>query len=114
MMNTEDAVSSLSALAHKKRLEIFRLLVQTGPAGLSVGEIAAKTGVAGATLNHHLAQLNHAGLVKSRQEGRYVFHTTNFQAMTDLMGFLMENCCGGQQICCPPEIAACGETATAK
>lgn len=113
-MNIETAVSSLAALAHKKRLEIFRLLVQTGQAGLSVGEIASKTGVAGATLNHHLTQLNHAGLSQSRQEGRYVFHTANFQAMTDLLGFLMENCCGGQQACCPPDVAACGEAAIAK
>lgn len=113
-MNTETAVMSLAALAHKKRLEIFRLLVQTGPSGLSVGEIAAKTGVAGATLNHHLTQLNHAGLVKSRQEGRYVYHTANYPAMNDLMAFMTENCCAGQSPCGPSLVGACGEKAAAE
>jgi hypothetical protein len=33
--------------------------------------------------------------VSSRQDGRFVFYSADFDAMTDLIGFLTENCCAG-------------------
>ncbi len=94
------AVNALSALAHEGRLEIFRLLVQAGPPGLVVGEIAAKLNLPGATLSFHLSQLKHAGLVHARREGRQLVQTANFDRMTGLIDYLTENCCGGQS-CAP-------------
>lgn len=94
------AVSALAALAHEGRLEIFRLLVQAGPSGLVVGEIAAKLDLPGATLSFHLSQLKHAGLVNARREGRQLVQTADFDRVTGLIGYLTENCCGGQS-CAP-------------
>jgi ArsR family transcriptional regulator len=96
MMKTSDAVDALSALAQDSRLEAFRLLVQAGPDGLPTGEIAERLKLAAPTLSFHLAQLRHAGLIHQRREGRSLIYAANYDGMSMLMGFLTENCCGGQ------------------
>jgi len=95
-MDTKTAVRSLSALAQDSRLDVFRLLVQTGPAGLPAGEIADRLGIPSSTLSFHVKSLAHAGLVGSRQDGRFVYYSANFSAMNDLIAFLGENCCSGR------------------
>ncbi|MBX7201117.1 MAG: metalloregulator ArsR/SmtB family transcription factor [Rhodospirillaceae bacterium] len=94
------AVTALSALAHEGRLEIYRLLVAAGPAGLTVGEIGVKLAMPGATLSFHLSQLKHAGLVAARRDGRRLIQTADFGRMNGLVAYLTENCCGGQS-CAP-------------
>jgi DNA-binding transcriptional ArsR family regulator len=100
-MDTKLAVRSLGALAQESRLLIYRLLVEAGRAGLSVGEIGASLHVAPATLSFHLKELAHAGLVQARQEGRYIYYSANFGKMNDLLGFLTENCCASDRGCGP-------------
>ncbi|GAB3129933.1 ArsR/SmtB family transcription factor [Novispirillum itersonii] len=108
-MEQKTAVSALAALAQDSRLTVFRLLVQAGPAGLPAGQIAAASGIAPSSLSFHLKELSHAGLVSSRQEGRFVIYTAAFAVMNELIGFLTENCCAGEPcgptaaVCCPPE-----------
>jgi ArsR family transcriptional regulator len=87
------AVSALSALAQESRLEVFRLLVQRGHTGLAAGEIGHRVGIPATTLSFHLSQLSHAGLVKSRREGRSIIYGADYASMLDLMEFLMKNCC---------------------
>jgi ArsR family transcriptional regulator len=99
-MKTKDVVTALAALAQESRLGIYRLLVQAGPAGMAAGAIAEKLGLPPATLSFHLKELSHAGLAASRQDGRYVIYSANFEAMVRLVGFLTENCCGGD-VCAP-------------
>jgi len=99
-METTQAVQSLSALAQGSRLAIFRLLVQAGPAGMAAGSIGEKLELPAATLSFHLAGLTRAGLAKSRQDGRFVIYTADFESMNALVGFLTDNCCGGQS-CAP-------------
>jgi len=100
IMDPRHAVSSLGALAQESRLAIYRLLVEAGPTGLAVGEIGAAVRIAPATLSFHLKELFHAGLVESRQEGRFVYYSANYAAMNDLIGFLTENCCAGDAVGC--------------
>jgi len=96
------AVTALSALAHEARLEIFRLLVRAGTAGLAAGEIARITGVLPNTLSSNLNILNGAGLVSSRREGRSIIYTAAYDQMQELLAFLVEDCCAGNpQICAP-------------
>jgi ArsR family transcriptional regulator len=95
-MESKAAVRALSALAHESRLAIYRLLVQAGPKGLAVGAIGEKLDLAPATLSFHLAGLRHAGLVSERREGRTLFQAADFSAMDSVIGYLSENCCGGQ------------------
>ena len=101
-MEITPAVASLSALAHEGRLSIFRLLVQAGPEGLAAGEIARRVGVLPNTLSASLNVLSHAGLIDSRRDGRSIIYTAQYDAMRELLAFLMEDCCSGSpQICSP-------------
>lgn len=96
-METSDAVAALAALAQESRLAVFRLLVQTGTAGMAAGKISEATGIPPSSLSFHLKELLHAGMVTSRQEGRFVIYAANFSTAADLVDFLSENCCGGQE-----------------
>jgi len=95
-------VSSLGALAQETRLDIFRLLVQRGPEGMAAGEIGQRLGLPSATLSFHLNQLRFAGLVSSRRQSRSIIYSANFKAMTELIRYLTENCCGGKPELCMP------------
>jgi DNA-binding transcriptional ArsR family regulator len=92
-MESVTAVRALAAIAQDTRLSVFRLLVQQGPSGLAAGEIAERLAIAPATLSFHLKELSHAGLVSSRQDGRFNFYAANFAAMNELIAYLTENCC---------------------
>jgi DNA-binding transcriptional ArsR family regulator len=99
-MKSNHAVEALAALAQEHRLEVFRLLVRTGAAGLPAGEIAAKLNLAGPTLSFHLAQLKNAGLVHVRRDGRSLIYAANYDGMNKLMEFLTDNCCGDAALAC--------------
>jgi len=104
-MESKSAITSLAALAQETRLAIYRLLVEAGPTGHSVGEIGAAIPTAPATLSFHLKELANAGLVLARQDGRYIFYSANYEHMNALLGFLTENCCA-RDGCAP----GCGPT----
>lgn len=99
-MEKTDIIASLAALAHDTRLDIFRLLVVTGPGGLAVGEIGAQVNVPPATLNHHLAQMKQAGLVTCVRDGRKLIHSADFERMDGVLSYLTDNCCQGDD-CAP-------------
>ncbi len=103
-MKTPQAVKALAALAQDSRLAIYRLLVQQGPAGLSAGAIARRLDIVGATLSFHLKELVNAGMVDSRQDGRFVYYSANYGRMNGLLAYLTENCCQGES--CATEWAA--------
>ncbi len=114
-METKDAVTALDALAQETRLSIFRLLVQAGPEGVAAGGISDALEVPPATLSFHLKELVHAGMVTSRQQGRFIYYSADFERMAALMTFLTQNCCQGMPQecltvmetalgrCCPPQ-----------
>jgi ArsR family transcriptional regulator, arsenate/arsenite/antimonite-responsive transcriptional repressor len=102
-MESRRAVEALGALAQDSRLQLYRLLVQAGPEGLAASDIAERLGIPANTLSFHLKTLSHADLVRSRQEGRFVYYSTNYEQMNALLGFLTENCCGGKS--CVPAVA---------
>ena len=104
-MDGKRAVAALGALAHETRLAVFRLLVERGPDGLSAGIIAAKLDLPPSSLTFHLQQLTHAGLITQRRLSRQLIYATDFAAMNAVMGYLTENCCGGEACApvCRPE-----------
>jgi len=111
------AVSCLSALAHEGRLKVFRLLVQAGVLGLPAGEIARQLDTLPNSLSANLNVLSHAGLVRSRRQGRSIIYTAEYDRMRDLLGFLVEDCCGGSPEICAPladvlRTACCGGATT--
>jgi len=92
-MEMTQIVDALAALAQESRLKAYRLLVEAGPEGLSAGRIGDELGLPPATLSFHLAHLARTGLVRSRQDGRFVIYSADFQNMNQLVGYLTENCC---------------------
>ena len=99
-MEALPVIKALSALAQEHRLAAFRLLVQAGSEGLAAGALAAALGVPNSSLSFHLAQLTNAGLITQRRASRSLIYSADYAAMNGLLGYLMENSCGGG-ICAP-------------
>jgi ArsR family transcriptional regulator len=96
-MKTPEALKALAALAHDTRLAIFRMLVQAGEDGLSVGVIGDRLELPGATLSFHLKELANASLVEARHDGRFIFYSARYDHMNGLLAYLTENCCAGDR-----------------
>ncbi len=101
-MKISNAVGALTSLAHETRLAVFRLLVQVGDEGMSAGRIADALGVPPSSLSHHLKDLKHAGLLSCRRDQRNLIYAANYGAMSGLLDFLLEDCCGGHPEICDP------------
>lgn len=112
-MKTNDVVTLLSSLAHPIRLDIFRMLVVAGEEGVAAGAIAEEVGVAPSSLSFHLKELSYAGMIHSRQEGRFVVYTAAYETMGELISFLSANCCDGKPCAVPLPVKAISR-ATAK
>ncbi len=105
-----ETLDALSALGQETRLDAFRLLVQVGPEGLPAGEIGERLGVRQNTMSANLSVLAQAGLIRGAREGRSIRYFADMDGLKGLLGFLMENCCGGAPELCQPVIArlTCG------
>jgi ArsR family transcriptional regulator len=101
-MDQKHAIAALGALAQETRLELFRLLVTCGPAGLPAGVIAERLGVQPSSLSFHLAQLTHAGLITQRRLSRQLIYSAEYGTMNELLAYLTENCCGAGTVACAP------------
>ncbi len=99
-MKSLDAIATLSALASEARLAVYRMLVKRGPDGYTPSELAKRLDLPAPTLSFHLRGLTQAGLVVSRRESRNLFYSPNFGRMSDLVGFLTENCCSLAEASC--------------
>ena len=109
-MKVTNAVPLLGALAQETRLSIFRALVQAGTDGLAAGRIAEAVGAPPSTLSFHLKELSAAGLVNARQDGRFIFYTANYAAISELIAFMTEKCCQGMPA---PQVARIGRAVAA-
>ena len=101
-MDTEAAVTSLAALAQPHRLAVFRRLVELGPEGAFAGELADHLAIPANTLSFHLKALQQAGLIRPEPLGRHIRYRADFAAMRGLVGYLTDNCCGGDASLCAP------------
>jgi DNA-binding transcriptional ArsR family regulator len=101
-MKTKDAIISLTALAQESRLAIFKLLVKTGPNGISASNIGEELAIPASSLSFHLKELSRANLITPLQQGRFIIYSANFHEMNDLIEFLTENCCGQASGYCSP------------
>lgn len=79
---------------------MFRLLVRSGPNGLSAGVIADTLGVQPSTLSHHLGLLERASLIRSWRVERHIFYAADFEGTRRLLSFLTDDCCQGRPELC--------------
>ena len=105
-MEKHDVLAALAALAQETRLDIYRLLVQAGDAGVPAGKISEQLGLPSATLAFHLKELKHAGLATYTREGRSLIYTAVYPAMNGLLAYLTANCCQGNPSACGVSIQA--------
>ena len=113
-MKSARVIAALGALAHEHRLAIYRLLVSQGPEGLNAGSIAERVGLLPSSLTFHLQNLQRAGLLAQRREGRQLIYSADFSEMNALVAYLTENCCGSATACAPCAPPAAGKARRAK
>ncbi len=101
-MNRRGALAALGALAQDSRLDVFRLLVETGRDGMSAGRISDTLKLAPNALTFHLDRLREADLVSVRRNGRSMIYSARYDTMNGLLGYLTENCCQGRAETCMP------------
>ena len=105
-MDENQALAAFAAISNATRLRMVRLLVVAGAGGRSAGAIAeALDGAAASRISFHLNQLERAGLVVSRREGRSIIYSAIFPTLSDLVAFLMKDCCEGHCEVCDQAIA---------
>lgn len=83
----------MEALGSPTRLQIYRLLVRAGDAGMAVGKLQERLGMPASTLSHHLHRLILTGLVSQERQATTLICRANYPAMNELMGFLADECC---------------------
>jgi DNA-binding transcriptional ArsR family regulator len=101
-MESRDALAAFSALSQPTRLEVFRLLVKAGGEGMLSGELGDRLDVRQNTMSANLTVLLNAGLVRNERQGRSIRYFADFDAVRGLLGFMMEDCCGGRPEICQP------------
>lgn len=110
-MDIELATEALKALAHETRLRIYRRLVQAGPDGLCVADLAGHIGTEpNGSFSFHLKELSRADLIVSRQVGRFIYYAASYPTMNDLLAYLTEHCCAGEP--CGEQAHTCTPTST--
>ena len=103
-MDTSSVSFIFSALSQPVRLEVFRLLVTAGQDGLAAGEIADTLAVKQNTMSANLAVLHRSGLITSERLGRSIIYRADMAAMSGLIGFMLQDCCGGKPELCAPAL----------
>ena len=101
-MDNESAVEAFAALAQPLRLAILRRLIAAGPAGLAAGSVATALQQRQNTTSGNLAVLCRAGLIEVERQGRSMVYRAKLDRIGDLVGFLLEDCCGGRPEVCAP------------
>lgn len=92
-MNSNEAAAGFAAMGSEARLSVLRLLIRAGEAGLSVGDLQSRSGIAASTLAHHLKVLAEAGVVTQERQGRSTLCRANYAPLEALAGFILSECC---------------------
>ena len=100
-LSIEKAASCFAALGSEQRLLILKILVRSGPVGLTIGELGDCSGVTGSTLTHHMKILTQAGMVEQKKNGRSIIcAAVSFDEIQKLSEFLLQDCCVDRKVTC--------------
>ena len=101
-MDERQALGAFGALSQETRLQIIRMLVVAGPDGMASGQIGERLAVSPSNASFHLKELERAGLVRMERESRSIIYRVEYEALSGLVRFLMEDCCAGHPEVCAP------------
>ena len=100
-LSLEKAASCFAALGSEQRLSILKILVRSGPVGLTIGELGERSGITGSTLTHHMKILTQAGMVEQKKNGRSIIcAAVSFDEIQKLSEFLLQDCCVDRKVTC--------------
>lgn len=105
-MEERQALAAFGALSQETRLRILRMLVVAGTDGLAAGAIAEQAEVSASNVSFHLKELERAGLVSPRRDARSIIYSAQYDQISGLIRFLMEDCCSGRPEICAPVVTA--------
>lgn len=86
-MTTHLILKGFRALSEPIRLEILELLKSQE---LCVCELSNLLNIRQSKLSFHLKTLKDAGLLRSRQEGKWIYYSLNLSQLVDLEQYLAE------------------------
>ncbi len=92
-MNIDQASTGFAAVGSGPRLQVLTLLVRAGEAGLTTGDIQQKLDIPASTLTHHLKHLADGNVIRQVKQGRAMFNIANYDHLTALANFLLNECC---------------------
>lgn len=92
-MNIDSASLGFAAVGSAPRLQVLTLLVRTGDAGLTTGDIQQKLDIPASTLTHHLKHLADGNVIKQIKQGRAMLNIANYDHLHLLAEFLLKECC---------------------
>jgi len=107
-MDELNALNMFAALSQPTRLRVLRFLIQKGANGCPAGEIAKQLGIRQNTMSANLKVLHQSGLLSTERQGRSIRYAIRLDAIKGLIGFLMEDCCGGRPEICQPVLDELG------
>jgi len=103
-MDKNHALSAFAALSQSTRLDVFRLLIKAGEAGILAGDISETLDMRQNTMSANLSILVQSGLIRNERQGRSIRYFADMDGLRGLLVFLMEDCCGGRPDLCQPVI----------
>jgi protein-tyrosine-phosphatase/DNA-binding transcriptional ArsR family regulator len=99
----KEVITQLAALAHDRRLAIFRLLMRRFPDALPAGDIAQILDLPASSLSTCLSNLRQAGLITQTRQGTTLRYSAGTARAGALIDYLASDCCRGRpDICLTP------------
>ncbi|NVK14438.1 MAG: helix-turn-helix domain-containing protein [Rhodobacteraceae bacterium] len=92
----------LAALAHPKRLALFRLLMRRYPDGVPAGEIAEALEFKPNTASAYLSVLKQAGLITQQRFGTSLMYAADLPGLRGMFDGLLSGCCRNRPDICSP------------
>ncbi|MFW2586639.1 helix-turn-helix domain-containing protein [Sagittula sp. SSi028] len=93
----EKELEQLNALAHPRRLSVFRLLMRRYPEQVPAGDLAQALGLPASSLSAALSQLRHAGLVAQTRQGTSLRYAADLGGAGRLTDYLVADCLRGRR-----------------
>jgi len=96
----KESLAQLSALAHPRRLALFRLLMRRYPDAVPAGDLAEAMALPASSLSAALSQLRQAGLIAQARVGTSLLYAADTKGAGDLVTYLTADCCRGRADAC--------------
>ncbi|MDP4153729.1 MAG: metalloregulator ArsR/SmtB family transcription factor [Bacillota bacterium] len=89
-MTTHQLTKVYKALSNENRLEIFLSILKSDEKNFetrcdcTISLIMQKLGIGAPTISHHLKELNNAGLIETKKNGKYLVAHVNKELLIDI------------------------------